>query len=826
MAGHTIQVSVLADTKRFSSAMKNLSQQTGLSRLGNAFRSAGRRITGFFRNGIKWAGAFAAAIAGLALKGGFERALKIEDAEAKLRGLGHSASTIDTIMDSALASVKGTAAGMDEAATMAANAVAAGIEPGEDLTRALSLVNDAATIAGVSMDEMGAIFSKVWTSGRAQTQELNQIADRGIPIWTALADHYGVTADELRKMVSRGEVDAATFEQVMTEQLGGAALEAGDTTRGAFANMRAALSRLGEAVLTEIFPMFRESFVGITGWLDTLTDRVKPAAAAFATWLRDVAVPAVRDLWGWLRDNLGPVLRELGQRFTNDVIPAVQEFANWLTSTAVPALRDLWQWVQDNRHVLLAAASAVAGFAAAMQTMSYIRTVTAAVKAATVAFKLFGASLLANPIGLIIAAIAALVAGLVYFFTQTETGRQIWESVWGGIKAVAQTVADWFTGTLLPILQGAWDVIVEGAQIALAWYQEHIAPVFEALGELLAAVWERIVEQAQLLWAGLQVVWDLIVAGWEYLWNGVQVLWAAIGPPIIAAVEGAFNHMKIVLETVWNVIRTVIETVLGVIRGIIQAVTAAIRGDWSGAWEAIKGVAETIWNGIKGVVESLINGVKNVISNVLDTIKSVWSAAWETVKTTLSNAWDSITTTVSNKINEVITFVRELPGRARDALSNIGQTLVNAGRQLIQGFIDGITGAFGSVRDTLGNLTDKLTSWKGPEKRDRTLLKGAGELVIQGFIRGLESQYGQVRRSLTGLTRDVASTSFEPLEAPTVRSTVRSTTGAIAGGTTARAQEPPPIMLTVYLGDEQITDRMRVIADGQILERERQMSAY
>ena len=280
MAGHTIQISVLADTKKFSSAMKNLGKQSGLSRLGDAFKTAGRRVVGFFRNGIKLAGAFGVALLGLALKGGFDRMLKIEDATAKLQGLGHSAEAIDVIMDSALASVKGTAAGMDEAATTAASAVAAGIKPGEDLTAALSLVNDSATIAGTSMSEMGAIFGKVWTSGRAQTQELNQIADRGIPIWTELADHYEVSATELRKMVSAGEVDAATFQTVMQDVLGGSALEAGNTTRGSFANMRAALSRVGESLLSNIFPMFKTAFQGITVSTTSPTPSARPPSGS------------------------------------------------------------------------------------------------------------------------------------------------------------------------------------------------------------------------------------------------------------------------------------------------------------------------------------------------------------------------------------------------------------------------------------------------------------------------------------------------------------------------------------------------------------------
>ena len=75
-----------------------------------------------------------------------------------MQGLGHSAEEVDKIMENSLASVKGTAYGLDEAATVAASAVAAGVKPGEDLERTLKLVGDAATISGRDMNSMGAIF--------------------------------------------------------------------------------------------------------------------------------------------------------------------------------------------------------------------------------------------------------------------------------------------------------------------------------------------------------------------------------------------------------------------------------------------------------------------------------------------------------------------------------------------------------------------------------------------------------------------------------------------------------------------------------------------
>src|SRR5699024_2118039 len=85
------------------------------------------------------AAATAGAAMGTALVKGVGRLTAIDDAEAKLSGLGHSARGVEQVMGDALTSVKGTAFGLGEAATVAAGAVAAGIKPGQDLERALRL---------------------------------------------------------------------------------------------------------------------------------------------------------------------------------------------------------------------------------------------------------------------------------------------------------------------------------------------------------------------------------------------------------------------------------------------------------------------------------------------------------------------------------------------------------------------------------------------------------------------------------------------------------------------------------------------------------------
>lgn len=295
MSDGVLYVEVLPSTRGIGRGItKDLDQSLGQSE---------KRSQSFFGKFAKWGtlavAGIAAGVAAISLKGGISRALNIEDAQAKLKGLGHDTKAVEAIMTDALASVKGTAFGLDTAATVAATAVAAGIKPGQQLEKYLRLTADAATIAGISMEEMGSILNKTTTAGKVYTQELNQLADRGLPVFQWLQDEYGVTAEELRKMVSAGKVDAETFRKVIEENIGGAALASGDTTRGAFANMMAAFSRLGAMFAGPGLGAAKAFFGEVTELVDGVAERIRPLADGFADMLSGI------DLSGMAESILG-----------------------------------------------------------------------------------------------------------------------------------------------------------------------------------------------------------------------------------------------------------------------------------------------------------------------------------------------------------------------------------------------------------------------------------------------------------------------------------------------------------------------------------------
>ncbi|WP_448231281.1 tape measure protein [Microbacterium lacticum] len=320
---------------------------------------------------------------------GMDRAVAIENAEAKLRGLGNSAEDVEGIMKNALDAVKGTQFGLGEAATIAATAVAAGIKPGQDLERQLKLVANAAAASGGSMSDMGGILRKVWTDGKVDMEIINQLGDRGIPIFDKLAEAYGVSGAELREMVSNGQIDMETFTSSLESSVGSVAAEMGGTFEGMSANAQAALGRLGEKAAGALLPYLSE------------------------------ALQLVIELADGFGQKFGPIIEQVATQIGSNLVDAIK--------TGIDMMTNLGHFISDNSTWLGPLAVAIGAVAAAMIVWeTAIKAWTIAQTAAKLIQDAFNASMLANPIGAVIAAIVALVAGLVWFFTQTELGREVW----------------------------------------------------------------------------------------------------------------------------------------------------------------------------------------------------------------------------------------------------------------------------------------------------------------------------------------------------------------------------------------------------------------
>lgn len=502
----TAYVSVVASTGGLKDSIKDVLGETSATSQ-KAGKGIGDKmmdgIGGALKGGLLAAGAVAVAGIGTALVKGFQRLDSLDQATAKLTGLGHSAESVSRIMDNALASVQGTAFGMDEAAGAAGILVGAGVQQGETLERALKLTADAATIAGTDMGSMGAIFGKVAAKGKLDGDVMAQLLERQIGILPQLADYYGVTTEEASKMVSEGKVNFEDFANVMESTLGGAALASGDTFSGSMDNMMASLGRVGANLLSGFFPEMKNGVSGLT------------------EFFRGFEVVAA---------DMG---RELGN-FVTDVGPGVAEtfrIIGEVISNTVSFVKDNLTWIGPLVVAIGAATAAWLAWNLSIGAWNKIVVIGKGIQTA------FNAVMAANPIMLVVMAVAALVAGLIWFFTQTELGQQIWANFTKFISEAWENTVQFLTEAFANIGQFIADTLTN---ISTVWNT-----VWANIGKFISDVWNNIVNWVKGAMDNvsnfISGALGAIRSAWENVWNGIGGFLRGVWNNILGWIEGGVN---------------------------------------------------------------------------------------------------------------------------------------------------------------------------------------------------------------------------------------------------------------------------------------------
>lgn len=205
--------------------------------------------------------------------GGWSRATNVDQAKFLIEGLGH---TWEEVSDSIDYAVKSTAYGMDEAAKAAAQFLASGVKAGDQMNYSLRAISGVAAMTNSSYSEIAHIFTTISGQGKVTAEQLNQLASRGLNAAAELAKQMNVTEEEVRKMVTKGEVSFDKFAKAMDDAYGEHAKEANKTFEGSMANMKAALSRIGEKIFApirkEAVPIFNALREGIDNIKNALVD--------------------------------------------------------------------------------------------------------------------------------------------------------------------------------------------------------------------------------------------------------------------------------------------------------------------------------------------------------------------------------------------------------------------------------------------------------------------------------------------------------------------------------------------------------------------------
>ncbi|ALA51902.1 hypothetical protein CAY60_012500 [Shouchella clausii] len=368
------------------------------------------------------------------------------------------------------------------------------------------------------------------------------------------------------------------------------------------------------------------------------------------------------------------------------------------------------------------------------------------------------------PIALATAAIAALVAGIMYLWQTNETFRngviQAWEAIKTTMETVVATIVT-FVSEKLAQIKAFWDehgaAVMQAVTNIFNGIKSIIEPVMNGILAIMQFVWPFIVSLIQMVWGNIQgvisgalniimglvkafaglftgdfsLMWEgikqLFSGALEAIWNVVQLLlfgrllkiasslftglmgvfskmWGAISNLFLTALNG----IRSFFSTIFTPIQNVVMTVMGFIRNAISTGLTTASNVVQTVLTAIRTVFLTVFNAVRNVVTTAISFVQNFISTGISAARTAVTSALNAIKTTFTTIFNAVRSSVTTAMTNIKTAISNGIQSAWQAVLNFVGRFREAGKNIVNSIAEGITSAIGAVKNAISNVAGKI----------------------------------------------------------------------------------------------------------------------
>ena len=601
-------------------------------------------------------------------------------------------------------------------------------------TEALVKANQAFGGTGEQLKGVVQAYGQMSAAGKVTAENINQLTDNNTALGSALKSTVMEMNPALKQYSSfaeaseEGAISVGMLDEAM-QKLGKAGGGGVTTISDAWDSFNETLSLALLPTLDALTPIISALIDKMAGWGEsagkTITNVIKYFQDLFQKLQENAATLAFLEAWDNIKSAFDSIVSIIGDVINSflginkettknatsidNVAKSIAVFAGKL-SEITKKIADFLKKISESKTAmsvlkgtLVVLASAFAAFKVATGILGVIdafKTIGRVAKSAMVPVKALFGLIIANPFVAIAAAIAAVVAGLIYFFTQTETGKKAWQSFVDFLSQSIEAIKQFFTG----------------------------------LGTWFSELWTSTVE-------GTKTIWNGITEFFSGLWNGIVTIITNVFATIASAVTGAYNWFVTTFQPLISFYQSIFNLIGSIINVAFQLILAIIRGAYQlviGAWKGLSGFFGGIFNAVSSVVSSVFSAIGSFASSAWGVVRSIWSAAagffsgifnavrgvvsgvFSSLGGFASNAWSRISgvfSGVASFFSGVFNGARNAVSGAFSAFAGFASNAYNAIIGVFSGLGSFFSGLFGGIssmiNSVLGGVTNTINNISG-----------------------------------------------------------------------------------------------------------------
>lgn len=599
---------------------------------------------------------------------------------------------------------------------------------GKDLERTLVAVGDAVSAVGAGtegLDSVSSALYKISAKGKASAEEMNMLAERGIPAWDILAETMGKSVPELMKMSEKGELLAKDVLPALVDgfekKFGGAMEKQSASFNGLISTMKDNFEVLAGTIMGGVFDYLKGILPSVIGVLEKLNTMFQDGTM---TNYFNTFKSGVQEMWNIVSPVVMPIInmfKELGdmiigtfmELYNDGTLSAFIENVKGLFETLCNILGPIMNVIKD---------LVVNTWAKAKELiMPLVKDIVAFIGEATQMLKDFW----------------------------EKHGNQIMaivNFVFGIIQTVINTVM-WF---IVTVISNCWENIKGMFSGAL----EFIGGLLDFFTNLFTGNWSALWENIKSMVSGaFQFIWNLI----NFILN-INIL-QSIGNFAKAGVEMISGWVGGIKNWFLNLGSSVTTTVNNMINGVINFFSSM----WTNTGSII--------TNMKNFIVNIFTYVKDALWGIISNIVNFFVGGFNNIMGTVSN--------IGGAISNIATTIK-------DGIMNVISQCWNWGKDIVSGIANGIKDSVGSVFSAIGNVAsgikDKFCNLLGINSPSKVFTQ-YGQWTSEGLAIGVGDNMDMIQDSADQMAMAIQP-DFKNIEAPMPTSDIMDTSvnGAGSGG--------------------------------------------